>query len=102
MYYASFLAARQRKDFLMPQVKLFTSESVCAGHPDKIADAVSDAILDAILTQDPHAQYNSIFLLLHLLEQLRESLSSQHLFVQDFQVEYIVFSTIQIKKSLPL
>ena len=56
MYYASFLAARQRKDFLMPQVKLFTSESVCAGHPDKIADAVSDAILDAILTQDPHAR----------------------------------------------
>ena len=48
MYYASFLATRQRKDFLMPQVKLFTSESVCAGHPDKIADAVSDAILDAI------------------------------------------------------
>ena len=40
----------------MPQVKLFTSESVCAGHPDKIADAVSDAILDAILTQDPHAR----------------------------------------------
>ena len=40
----------------MPQIKLFTSESVCAGHPDKIADAVSDAILDAILTQDPHAR----------------------------------------------
>lgn len=35
---------------------LFTSESVCAGHPDKIADAVSDALLDAILTQDPHAR----------------------------------------------
>lgn len=35
---------------------LFTSESVCAGHPDKMADAVSDAILDAILTQDPTAR----------------------------------------------
>jgi len=30
----------------------FTSESVCAGHPDKICDAISDAILDAVLTQD--------------------------------------------------
>lgn len=35
------------KDFL------FTSESVCSGHPDKICDQVSDAILDAVLTQDP-------------------------------------------------
>lgn len=32
---------------------LFTSESVTAGHPDKIADQVSDAILDAVLEQDP-------------------------------------------------
>lgn len=31
----------------------FTSESVCAGHPDKICDAISDAILDAALAQDP-------------------------------------------------
>lgn len=35
---------------------LFTSESVCAGHPDKIADRISDAILDAILEQDPLAR----------------------------------------------
>lgn len=35
--------------------KLFTSESVTEGHPDKICDQVSDAILDAILEQDPHA-----------------------------------------------
>ncbi len=35
---------------------LFTSESVCAGHPDKTADAVSDALVDAILAQDPHAR----------------------------------------------
>ena len=32
---------------------LFTSESVAAGHPDKICDAISDAILDAALAQDP-------------------------------------------------
>jgi S-adenosylmethionine synthetase len=37
----------------MPKVTLFTSESVCAGHPDKICDAISDAILDAALAQDP-------------------------------------------------
>ena len=38
-----------------PFARLFTSESVCAGHPDKICDAISDAIVDATLAQDPHA-----------------------------------------------
>jgi S-adenosylmethionine synthetase len=33
--------------------RLFTSESVTEGHPDKIADQISDTILDALLTQDP-------------------------------------------------
>ena len=33
--------------------KLFTSESVTEGHPDKICDQISDAILDAIFEQDP-------------------------------------------------
>ena len=33
--------------------RLFTSESVTEGHPDKMADQISDAVLDAILTQDP-------------------------------------------------
>ena len=33
--------------------RLFTSESVTEGHPDKLADQISDAVLDAILTQDP-------------------------------------------------
>ncbi len=32
---------------------LFTSESVCAGHPDKICDQVSDAVVDAVLAKDP-------------------------------------------------
>ena len=36
--------------------KLFTSESVTEGHPDKLCDQVSDAILDAILEQDPSAR----------------------------------------------
>ncbi|HET7673188.1 MAG TPA: methionine adenosyltransferase [Candidatus Saccharimonadales bacterium] len=36
--------------------KLFTSESVCAGHPDKICDAISDAILDEALKLDPNAR----------------------------------------------
>ncbi len=35
--------------------RLFTSESVCAGHPDKIADAISDAVVDAVLAADPKA-----------------------------------------------
>ena len=33
--------------------RLFTSESVTEGHPDKMCDAISDAILDALLAQDP-------------------------------------------------
>ena len=36
-------------------VRLFTSESVTEGHPDKICDAISDAILDALLEADPDA-----------------------------------------------
>jgi S-adenosylmethionine synthetase len=36
--------------------KLFTSESVTEGHPDKLADQISDAILDAILAQDPRGR----------------------------------------------
>ncbi|MEX2804320.1 methionine adenosyltransferase [Streptococcus sp. H31] len=39
----------------MSERKLFTSESVSEGHPDKIADQISDAILDAVLEQDPEA-----------------------------------------------
>ena len=33
--------------------RLFTSESVTEGHPDKISDNISDAILDALMEQDP-------------------------------------------------
>ena len=37
----------------MSALRLFTSESVTEGHPDKICDQVSDSILDALLTVDP-------------------------------------------------
>ncbi|QKD79750.1 MULTISPECIES: methionine adenosyltransferase [Actinomyces] len=37
------------------QPRLFTSESVTEGHPDKVCDRISDSILDAILAQDPDA-----------------------------------------------
>lgn len=40
----------------MTQRRLFTSESVTEGHPDKICDQISDAILDAILAEDPNAR----------------------------------------------
>jgi len=42
---------RKRKMF-----EQFTSESVAAGHPDKIADQISDSIVDACLTADPHSR----------------------------------------------
>ncbi|WP_206446755.1 methionine adenosyltransferase [Agrococcus sp. KRD186] len=37
-------------------LRLFTSESVTEGHPDKISDQISDAVLDAMLAQDPEAR----------------------------------------------
>ncbi|AQP53942.1 methionine adenosyltransferase [Vagococcus penaei] len=40
----------------MKERRLFTSESVSEGHPDKVADQISDAILDAILEKDPYAR----------------------------------------------
>ena len=40
----------------MTELRLFTSESVTEGHPDKICDQISDSILDALLTVDPHSR----------------------------------------------
>lgn len=37
-------------------IRLFTSESVSEGHPDKVADQISDAVLDAMLSQDPNSR----------------------------------------------
>ena len=36
--------------------RLFTSESVTEGHPDKIADQISDSVLDELLRQDPNSR----------------------------------------------
>ena len=36
--------------------RLFTSESVTEGHPDKLADQISDAVLDALLKDDPYSR----------------------------------------------
>ena len=38
---------------MIKEKRLFTSESVTEGHPDKMCDAISDAVLDALLKQDP-------------------------------------------------
>jgi S-adenosylmethionine synthetase len=40
----------------MSDLRLFTSESVTEGHPDKICDQISDTILDALLTEDPRSR----------------------------------------------
>lgn len=40
----------------MNEYRIFTSESVSEGHPDKIADQISDAVLDELLRLDPHAR----------------------------------------------
>ena len=40
----------------MSSLRLFTSESVTEGHPDKMCDQISDRILDALLTVDPQAR----------------------------------------------
>jgi len=40
----------------MTELRLFTSESVTEGHPDKICDQISDSILDAIIAEDPHGR----------------------------------------------
>ena len=46
----------KQRGITIMEKRLFTSESVTEGHPDKICDQVSDSILDAIYAQDPHAR----------------------------------------------
>ncbi len=48
--------AGYKEELFLTNRRLFTSESVTEGHPDKICDQISDAILDAILTEDPNAR----------------------------------------------
>src|SRR5688500_7829369 len=40
----------------MSNLRLFTSESVSEGHPDKLADQISDALLDECLSDDPNSR----------------------------------------------
>src|SRR6187401_1832148 len=44
------------KEFTYVSRRLFASESVTEGHPDKIADQISDAILDSMLKDDPKSR----------------------------------------------
>ena len=53
IFYVPVLAKAKRKEVIIMAKRLFTSESVTEGHPDKICDQISDAVLDAILEQDP-------------------------------------------------
>jgi S-adenosylmethionine synthetase len=51
-----YIAKKEDKKKMTIKRRLFTSESVTEGHPDKICDQISDAILDEILAQDPNAR----------------------------------------------
>ena len=44
---------REKENMNNMERRLFTSESVTEGHPDKMCDAISDAILDALMAQTP-------------------------------------------------
>ena len=48
----SYFSQQTSKEEQMEK-RLFTSESVTEGHPDKMCDAISDAILDALMEKDP-------------------------------------------------
>jgi S-adenosylmethionine synthetase len=47
---------KERNRAMATHKRLFTSEGVTEGHPDKVADAISDAVLDAILAKDPNGR----------------------------------------------
>ena len=77
--------------------RLFTSESVTEGHPDKIADQISDSVLDAMLEQDPTSRVAVETLLItdELLRTERESDSIDSFLksVEHSQGRIVVFST---------
>jgi S-adenosylmethionine synthetase len=52
----SFYKTKIEKEKNTMEKRLFTSESVTEGHPDKVCDAISDAVLDAIMEQDPNGR----------------------------------------------
>jgi S-adenosylmethionine synthetase len=53
---SAFFLTEELKGEIFMAKRLFTSESVTEGHPDKICDQISDAVLDAIIAQDPSAR----------------------------------------------
>ncbi len=55
IFYVRVLYGKEKKNMSKVR-KLFTSESVTEGHPDKICDQISDAVLDEILARDPMAR----------------------------------------------
>ncbi len=57
---------------------MFTSESVCAGHPDKICDRVSDAIVDAVLAKDPYGRVAVETLVTYNHMTIAGEVTSQH------------------------
>src|SRR3954468_10757864 len=56
MVYTPFSRDRFKRKVFFMAYQLMASESVCAGHPDKVCDQISDAIVDAVLAQDPRAR----------------------------------------------
>ena len=52
----SFCLEKKKGDAKQMAHRIFTSESVTEGHPDKVCDQISDAVLDAILAQDPYGR----------------------------------------------
>ena len=71
----------------MSERKLFTSESVSEGHPDKIADQISDAILDAILAEDPDA---------HVAAETAVYTGSVHVFGEVSTTAYVDINTLEL------
>ncbi|WP_180342477.1 methionine adenosyltransferase [Actinomyces wuliandei] len=63
-------------------VRLFTSESVTEGHPDKVCDRVSDAILDAILEQDPDARVAVETMVTTGLVHVAGEVTTEHAYVE--------------------
>ena len=55
MFELSYTTASLMKGEYMSEKKIFTSESVTEGHPDKVCDQIADAVLDDILANDPDA-----------------------------------------------
>ena len=52
----AFFVFRDKERKQIMAKRIFTSESVTEGHPDKLCDQISDGVLDAILAQDPQAR----------------------------------------------